>query len=60
MKKKFHKYLISAPNLEILEGWLNKAMQNLPPNATIESTNYQQFQCILNLKTCRICRSSSR
>jgi len=41
MKKNFHKYYMSSPNLEQFNSRLDQAVPNLPPEATIESVNYE-------------------
>ena len=38
--KKFHKYYMSAPNLNTFDDRIAKSIPGLPPNATIESVNY--------------------
>ena len=45
--KRFHKYYMSSPTLEMFNERIEEAMNILPPNSTIESVNYESHTTIL-------------
>lgn len=45
--KKFHKYYMSSPNLDLFNNRIQEGVDILPENATIESVNYQQVTTVL-------------
>lgn len=48
MGKRFHKIYMSAPNLETFNERIQNHVDSLPPNATIESVNYESGSTVLN------------